>query len=132
MGVKGLLTTPSRQLEGSARVMEACRLMGSDKLGAVAVVDRERFSGIFTYRDLVNRVILEKLDAETTLLEDVMTQRVVTMDPDGSYGEALRIMVENDYTCIPVVARNGHLEEMLSLRELLEHRIGHLAANARR
>jgi hypothetical protein len=37
-------------------------------------------------------------------------------------------MVNNGYTYLPIVRKNGHLEGMLSLRELLEHRIDHLAA----
>ena len=93
--------------------------MGDHKLGAVAVVDGDKLAGIFTYRDLVNRVILEKLDGETTLLEDVMTRRVVTLDPEGSHGEALRIMVDNGYTYLPIVREDGRLEGMLSLHGLL-------------
>jgi CBS domain-containing protein len=102
--------------------------MSGDKLGAVAVVDGGRLSGIFTYSDLVNRVIMQKLDPEAARMEEVMTRQVVTMDPDGAYGKALRIMVENDYTYLPIVREDGHFEGMLSLRELLEHRIDHLAS----
>lgn len=36
-------------------------------------------------------------------------------------------MVANEYTYLPIVDEQGHLEGMLSLRSLLEHRIEQLA-----
>ena len=128
MGMRGLMSTSSKKLSGSARVTEACRIMDGDRLGAVAIVDEDRLSGIFTYRDLVKRVLLNGLDPATARLDEVMTRDVVTMRPDGSYGEALRIMVENDYTYLPIVREDGGLEGMLSLRELLQHRVDDLAS----
>lgn len=128
MSVKGLMSAPTEKLTKSTTVMEACRVMHDDKAGAVAVVEDGKLSGIFTYRDLLERVILEKRDPETTTLGSVMSTKVETLGADGSYGDALRLMVDEDYTYVPIIGEDAELAGMLSLRGLLEHKIDHLAS----
>lgn len=127
MSVKGLMTALTETMTRSTTVMEACRVMNREKVGALAVVEEGKLYGIFTYRDLVDRVILEKRDPDTTKLEDVMTKEVATLQADGRYGDALRVMVDKDYTYVPILGEEGKLAGMLSLRWLLEHKIDHLA-----
>jgi CBS domain-containing protein len=127
MSVKGLMTTLNETMTKSTTVSEACRVMNREKVGALAVVEEGKLSGIFTYRDLVDRVILEKRDPETTKLEEVMTTEVETLRVDGRYGDALRVMVDKDYTYVPILGEEGKFAGMLSLRGLLEHKIDHLA-----
>jgi CBS domain-containing protein len=90
--------------------------MNSEKVGALAVVEEGKLYGIFTYRDLVDRVILEKRDPDTTKLEDVMTKEVETLRADGCYGDALRVMVEKDYTYVPILGEGDKLAGMLAAR----------------
>lgn len=127
MSVKGLMSTLTETITRSTTVSEACRVMNREKVGALAVAEEGKLIGIFTYRDLLDRVILEKRDPETTKLEDVMTTEVQTLRVDGRYGDALRVMVDKDYTYVPILGEDGKLAGMLSLRGLLEHKIDHLA-----
>ncbi len=128
MGVKGLMTTVTESITGATTVMDACATMKRYNAGALAVTDGEKLAGIFTYRDLVDRVILQKRNPEETKLGEVMTTDVETLGADGSYGDALRLMVEKDYTYVPIVREGGELRGVLSLRHLLEHEIDHLAS----
>ncbi len=125
MSVKGLMTTLTETMTRSTTVMEACRVMNREKVGALAVVEEGKLYGIFTYRDLVDRVILEKRDPETTKLADVMTTDVEVIRAGGSYGDALRVMVDKDYTYVPILSEEDKLAGMLSLRGLLQHRVDH-------
>lgn len=126
MSVKGLMTTPMDAMSGQASVAAACKQMQRYQAGAVAIVESGKLAGIITYRDVVG-VIASNRDLETTRLADVMTTGVDTLSSDGSYGDALRLMVDRDYTYAPVVSGDGALEGLLSLRTLLEHEIDHLA-----
>ena len=128
MSVKGLMTNPSETMTKSTAVMDACRVMHAEKAGALAVVEDGKLCGIFTYRDLIDRVVLAKRDPEATTLADVMTRDVEALAAGGSYGDALRLMVDKDYTYVPIVGDEARLEGMLSLRGLLEHRIDHLVS----
>lgn len=50
-------------------VMDAVNMMTERKIGAVIIVDNNaRLAGIFTERDLVNRVVAKGLDAASTPL----------------------------------------------------------------
>ena len=56
-----------------------------------------------------------------------MTTEVDSLTADRSPGQALRLMVTNGYTHLPIVEKDGTLVGILSLRTLLEYRIGALA-----
>ena len=127
MSVKGLMTTGTEKMTKRTTVMEACRVMNVEKAGALAVEEDGTLCGIFTYRDLVDRVILSKSDPETTTLGDVLTTDVEALTVESSYGDELRLMVDKDYTYVPTVGGGRELEGMLSLRGLLEHEIDHLS-----
>jgi CBS domain-containing protein len=127
MAMKGLVHSPGVRLSPGATIREACRAMRDAQAGAVAVVERDRLAGIFTYRDLIDRVIVPKRDLDSVTLGEVMTGDVEWISIERSPGDALRIMVENDYTHIPVIDENGRLTGMLALRALLEHQIHKLA-----
>lgn len=128
MGLRGFIKGPPREVDGGTTVKEACLAMSREKLGALVVVDDGRASGIFTYRDLIDRVVLKKREPDTTVLADVMTKDVRSLPVDSTYGEVLRTMVEGDYTYLPVVDEKGMFLGTLSLREMLEHEIDHLAS----
>jgi CBS domain-containing protein len=129
MGLKGLLKTQPPTLLPGASVLDACRLMSAKNLGALAVVEGRKLLGILTQGDLIVRVVLSKRDPEKVAVSEVMTKDVDTITTDHSCGDALRLMVERGHHYLPVVEAKGDeaLAGMLSLSELLEHEIDHLA-----
>jgi hypothetical protein len=46
---------------------------------------------------------------------------------DHGDGSVSRLMVDNDYTYLPILGDGHELAGVLSLRQLLEHKIDHLA-----
>lgn len=127
MSMAGLLTVLPRALSPSDFVLDAVTVMHERKLGAVAIESRRKLCGMFTYRDLIERVTLPKRPPDRTALDEVMTKEVVSLGKDTSYSEALRIMVSNDYTYLPIVDEAHRLLGMVALRDLLMHRIDDLA-----
>lgn len=127
MSLAGLMTQPSHVLSPDSTVLEAARLMSERVLGAVTVESEECLCGIFTYRDLIDRVVLPRLPPETTPIGTVMTPDVESLSKDASYADALRLMVANDYTYVPIVDSNNRVLGLVSLRDLLQHRINDLA-----
>jgi hypothetical protein len=55
-------------------VRAAAKLMAKYRIGAVPVAERAKLLGIFTERDLMNKVIADGIDTDTTLIRDVMTR----------------------------------------------------------
>ena len=91
-------------LPSSSPVIEACRQMSDRRAGSVAVADAQgRLVGIFTGRDAVCRVLACGKDAATTRLAEVMTRDPVTISPDQSAVDALRLMWDGGFRHVPMV-----------------------------
>ena len=61
---------------------------------------------------------MEKLSTATLKVKDVMTRKVVTVPPNCSVGEAVKIMVNKDIECLPVVEK-GALKGILTFRDII-------------
>jgi CBS domain-containing protein len=100
--------------------------MHVEHIGAVAVVKGNTLVGIFSERDLMNRVVLQRLDVDKTHVGDVMTSPVETIRRDLTADDALKLMLEKHIRHLPVVDRNGALAGMLSVRSLLQDKVAEL------
>jgi len=107
----------------TASVLDAIHAMAGAKVGSVAVVDSNHLEGIFSERDVMLRIVVEGRDPRTTLVEEVMTSPVQTIQERITGDEALRIMVQNHIRHLPVVDQKGHIQAMVSMRSLLEEKI---------
>jgi CBS domain-containing protein len=101
-----------------ATVAEAVRVMTTNNVGIVNVLDADRLVGVFSERDLVRRVVDRGLDPRRTPVEDVMTTDVVVADADDDYQSAMRRMDQANIRHLPVV-RGERLLSMLSIRDLI-------------
>ena len=99
-------------------VMDAVNLMTERKIGAVIIVDNNaRLAGIFTERDLVNRVVAKGLDAVSTPLKQVMTANPDTLAPGDTAMNALELMSARRYRHLPVLD-GENVVGMVSIRDL--------------
>ena len=127
MGVLELCDSVAAAVSLEASVAEAIRTMLERRVGAVAVIDREqRVAGIFTERDVLRKLALSGRDPEKTPVREMMTTPVDLATSAMGPGGALAIMVERHFRHLPVVDDDGRLLGMLSIRNLLEWRIGDL------
>ena len=110
----------------TATVMDAVRAMAKSRVGAVVVLDEHKLLGVFTERDVVTRVVLEKRDTESTRVADVMTTSVLTVRDDADRSQALRLMIDNHIRHLPVIDKDGRVAAMLSMRHLLREDIQEL------
>lgn len=92
-----LTTSPKTTIQQAAQAMQQA------KKGAILVVDGKRLCGIFTERDLVNRVIAPGLNPATTHISEVMTVDLMVIHPNDSHWAALSVMVQNQLRHLPVV-----------------------------
>ena len=130
-----LARTPPVVLSRSTSVSEALRQMLRCDVGAAAVIEDQRAVGIFTERDAVARVLLERREPATTPVGEVMTTPILSVGPSDDPGDARRIMVAKGIRHLPVVGSNAEVLGMLSLRDLmadeidvLEHQVEGLVA----
>lgn len=90
-----------------ATVQEACALMRTHRVGCLVVVKAEKIVGIFTERDVINRVVAEGRDAAATKVRDVMTHDVIVVRPDRRIEEIEGIMRQNRIRHLPVAGEQA-------------------------
>jgi CBS domain-containing protein len=128
MTVLELCDSEAAAVSMAASVAEAIRSMLSHRVGAVAVVDDDqRVAGIFTERDVLRKLALSGQDPEKTRVRDLMTTPVELATSETGPGEALATMVERHFRHLPIVDGDGKLLGMLSIRNVLEWRVGDLS-----
>jgi len=96
----------------SDTVMKAAQLMKSEDVGPIPIVadkDGKKLRGIITDRDLAIKVIAEARDPNTTRLEEVMSNDVVSCKESDDLEMVLRLMEKNQIRRIPVVGNNDQL-----------------------
>ena len=100
-------------------VENAARYMSERHIGAVTVVDGERVIGLFSERDLMNRIVAEGRDPRAVLVRDVMTTDLTTAGPKESYAEGLSKMQQARCRHLPILEGDSFIG-LISLRDLLE------------
>ena len=104
-------------VSGETTVRDAAKLMASRRIGAVMIGEGQTLLGIFTERDLMNKVVAPGRDPNTVKLSDVMTAKPDTIKPEETAGDALQRMQKGGYRHLPVV-ENGRLVGMVSVRDI--------------
>jgi CBS domain-containing protein len=106
-------------VEATATVHEAVKTMAGKAIGAVLVVEDEKVAGIFTERDLMNKVVGRDLDTRTTRISDVMTRDLKTARVDDEAIDCLELMAEGGFRHLPVVDGSGRPIGMVSQRDFV-------------
>ncbi len=101
-----------------ATALDAANLMNARRIGALCVLDGDRLVGVFTERDLLNRVISAKLDPTSTSVIDVMTSEIITCGPDGKAEDCAAVMSHKRIRHLPVV-ENDKLVGLISTGDLI-------------
>ena len=94
-------------------------IMIEENIGAVVVADEGRPIGIVTERDVFERVVRPHWDFETTIVRDVMSKPLITIESKRSIGEALELLLKHKIRRL-VVTEDGNLIGLTTERRLLE------------
>ncbi|HYN78063.1 MAG TPA: CBS domain-containing protein [Lamprocystis sp. (in: g-proteobacteria)] len=105
-------------LNPQATVQEAAELMAAHRVGAVPVIERDgHLCGIFTERDLLNRVIAKRLSPEAVHLTEVMTADPITAGVGASLTSCLKIMLKHRFRHLPLL-QGEQVVGVLSCRDI--------------
>lgn len=106
-------------ISAEANVLDAARLMNERRIGALVVVRGEKVIGIFTERDILNRVVAKQRDAAATAVHEVMTSPVACCSPETSRAECRSVMRHRRIRHLPVV-EDERLMGIISIGDILE------------
>jgi len=106
-------------LRESASVLAAAEFMAHRRIGAVCVLDEEgKLIGVFSERDLLNRVVVPKHDPAAMKLGEVTSPLRAVIRCDETPQQALQRMEEIGSRHLPVLDGEKWVG-MLSMRDLL-------------
>jgi CBS domain-containing protein len=89
-----------------APVLDAIRIMAEKHVGALLVLDGDHLAGIVSERDYARKVVLKGRSSTNTPVRDIMTTPVLTIGPDGTVEDAMRLMTEHRIRHLPVTSKS--------------------------
>jgi CBS domain-containing protein len=110
----------------TATVLEAVKTMVKEKIGAVVVMKGKKMTGIFSERDVLDKIVLKRRDPAKTPVSAVMTSDVLSIPAPGDESEAATTMAEHHIRHLPIVDGKKKVVGVVSLRHVMEDRIADL------
>jgi CBS domain-containing protein len=117
--VRETMTPPPTTVGPDVPVAEAARMMRSEDVGSLPVVDGERLVGVVTDRDITTRVVAEGKDPESTPVQEIHSTDPVTAEPEQDLAEVLEAMARHQVRRVPVVD-DGRLVGILAQADIAE------------
>ena len=119
--VRDILQTKGSQVWSigtGATVLQAALLMNEHRIGSLVVIDQGRVAGIFTERDIMQRVVAERRDPANTTVGQTMTAEVACCSPNTPLEEAKSAMKNRRVRHLPVVGDDQRLLGVISIGDL--------------
>ena len=117
MRVQDIMTRQVIGIEPEETVEVAARQLAQYNIGVLPVTRQGKLCGMVTDRDLVIRCMAINRAPGNTLVKDVMTKQVVSVQPEMDASVAAHLMGRQQIRRLPVT-ENGRLCGMLSLGDL--------------
>jgi CBS domain-containing protein len=110
---------PVWSIAPEATVFEAIELMAQKNVGALPVLDNGHLVGIISERDYTRKVILKGKSSKEIAVKEIMTEQVLTVQPNTPVTECMRIVTERRVRHLPVMDKDK-LIGILSIGDLLK------------
>ena len=101
-------------------VYNALEIMVEKNVSALLVMENEKLAGIFTERDYARKVILKGKASKETKIAEIMTSDLITVAPDTSIDNCMRLMTGKHIRHLPVV-ENGQLAGIISIGDVVKY-----------
>ena len=101
-----------------ATVFEAIRLMAEKNIGALLVMSGYKLVGVFTERDYTRKIALHGKNSKQTQVWEIMPKEMVSVTPDDSVEECMRLMTESRVRHLPVL-ENKNIVGIVSIGDLV-------------
>jgi CBS domain-containing protein len=118
-------------IDADRTVLEGARHMMEHNIGALPVLRNGELVGIFSERDIMNRVVAVGRLPGTTQISEVMTHNPKTVSPDESIEDCLFLMREFGFRHV-LIADGKQVKGLASLRDILLRYISQQESEKRR
>jgi CBS domain-containing protein len=103
-----------------ATLYEALEVMAERNVGAILVVDASGgILGIFSERDFARKFIIKGRTGDGTKVKEIMTTRVLYVQPETSISDCMNLMTEKRIRHLPVIVA-GKVVGLVSIGDVLK------------
>ena len=127
--IRRLPLRPPALVERNASIGQTVEAIKARRLGCALVCEQGKLVGLFTERDLLNKVIGE-LVSYADAVERVMTANPAKLSLEDSVIAAMRLMQEGDYRNIPLVDGADVAAGVLTVSDLVSYFAEHFPKEA--
>ena len=127
MNVSGTIESILNQKKGEvfsvapdATVYDAVAMMADKNVGALLVVENGKLVGILSERDYTRKVMLRGKRSRETLVREIMSTNLTTVNPKEDVDDCLRFMTDKRIRHLPVV-KDGQICGVISIGDLVKH-----------
>lgn len=103
-------------------VYDALVQLHEKNISALLVIENDKPIAIFTERDYARKVILKGKSSKETHIREIMDKNLITIPPDCSIEDAMRLMTTKFIRHLPVI-ENDNLIGVVSIGDLVKYLI---------
>ena len=107
-------------IDKTATVFDAIGKMVTRNVGALVVLDGADPVGVVTERDYLRKIALQGRSSRTTLVREVMSERLVCVGLDTEVEECMTLMTQRRIRHLPVIA-DGRMCGIVSIGDIVKY-----------
>ncbi|MCF6807210.1 CBS domain-containing protein [Thiotrichales bacterium 19S9-12] len=103
-------------------LLTAAKLMAENNVGSLLVENGSgKFQGIITERDFAFKVAAKSIDIKNTVVKQIMTPDLITMNHNATAKDAFKVMTQKRIRHLPIYDDNKKFLGLLSIGDLIKH-----------
>jgi CBS domain-containing protein len=117
--IKDVMSKDVITIEKEKTIFDAISIMCSKNISCLVIIENEKVVGIITRHDILEKVILEKIEPENAFVKDFMTTPVITLNENGTLIAASGIMNSKKIKQIPIVSDDNTLSGIITQTDIV-------------
>ena len=122
--VSGFMTKTVITANIDHTIQSICKIMNENNIGSVVIVKRgingNEPVGIITERDIIRKIGDVELFTTQTPVRELMSNKIISIKPDNTTSDAIRLMHGNNIRRLPVIDNDGNMIGIITDKDILK------------